>query len=154
MMPDGSMIEDSLSYHRFVLEMLIVRTLLGNAPDDVLKALRGASRHLAAIGVFDGDVPQYGDWDEGRVLATSGDPLDVAGSAALGLVLSGESVPPDGDFDELAWYAPAGASASDAIAPTSGSTSSAVSGGIAYVRRGPWRIWFKAGGGLPTGTPI
>ena len=31
MRPDGSMIEDSLSYHRFVLEMLIVRVLLGDA---------------------------------------------------------------------------------------------------------------------------
>jgi Heparinase II/III-like protein/Heparinase II/III N-terminus len=145
MRTDGSMIEDSLSYHRFVLEMLVVRTLLGDAPDEVVLALRGASRHLAAIGVFQGDVPQYGDWDEGRVLATSSDPLAVTGSAALGLVLTGDPVPLDADFDELAWYAPARTGASDVIASTSGSTTTAVSGGMAYTRRGPWRVWFKVG---------
>ena len=41
MRPDGSMIEDSLSYHRFVLEMLIVRTLLGGESDRVRVALPG-----------------------------------------------------------------------------------------------------------------
>lgn len=145
MRPDGSMIEDSLSYHRFVLEMLVVRTLLGDAPDEVFTALRAASRHLAAIGVFDGEVPQYGDWDEGRVLASSGDPLDVAGSAALGLILTGDPLPLNRNHDELCWYAPDPASASAGKA--SGKAPLAVSGGIAYVRRGPWRIWFKVGAG-------
>jgi hypothetical protein len=147
MRADGSMIEDSLSYHRFVLEMLIVRTLLGDAPKNVLVALRGASRHLASIGVFDGEMPQYGDWDEGRVLASSGDPVDVAGSAALGLTLVGEPVPlSHQDLDELAWYAPPGAGTGIALSePTS--RHAAVSGGIAYVRRGPWRVWFKVGAG-------
>ncbi|MBY8874831.1 heparinase II/III-family protein [Micromonospora sp. PLK6-60] len=148
MAPDGRMIEDSLSYHRFVLEMLIVRVLLGGAPSGVRRDLHAASLHLARLGVFDGDVPQYGDWDEGRVLASSGDPLDVAGSVALGLVLSGEHVPARwyADFDELAWYAPA--------PPPEGDVTSAVrtppvttSGGIARVERGPWRVWFKVDGG-------
>lgn len=154
MQPDGSMIEDSLSYHRFVLEMLIVRTLIGDAPDEVLTALGGASRHLAAIGVFDGEVPQYGDWDEGRVLASSGNPLDVAGSAMLGHALAGEAVPEElvDGCDELAWYAPpsvvvkyTGRAASSAPRPV------AVSGGIAYAQRGPWRVWFKVGAGRSHG---
>jgi hypothetical protein len=63
--------------------MLIIRTLLGDASKEVLDALRGASRHLATIGVFDGEVPQYGDWDEGRVLATSGDLLLSPGRRPL-----------------------------------------------------------------------
>ncbi|MEV1328685.1 heparinase II/III family protein [Micromonospora costi] len=153
MAPDGRMVEDSLSYHRFVLEMLIVRVLLGGAPSSVPVDLRAASLHLARLGVFDGDIPQYGDWDEGRVLASSGDPLDVAGSVALGLALSGERLPTAwyADFDELAWYAPTpsleappGALASVARSPRSGATTS---GGIALIDRGPWRVWFKVDSG-------
>ncbi|MFD6754209.1 heparinase II/III domain-containing protein [Micromonospora gifhornensis] len=166
--PDGRMIEDSLSYHRFVLEMLIVRVLLGNAPAQLRRDLHSASLHLARLGVFDGDLPQYGDWDEGRVLASSGDPLDVAGSVALGLVLSGEQVPAQwyAEYDELAWYAP---TAPEATAPTTstraadrpgtsaaadhggrsavGRPGAVVSGGIGYVSRGPWQVWFKVAGG-------
>ncbi|WP_410812007.1 heparinase II/III family protein [Micromonospora sp. 067-2] len=152
MAPDGRMIEDSLSYHRFVLEMLVIRVLLGDAPTAVHRDLHAASLHLARLGVFDGDIPQYGDWDEGRVLASSGDPLDVAGSTALGLALCGERLPTQwySAFDELAWYAPTpaweatpdGAAASNRVryAPST-------SGGIAPVERGPWRVWFKVDGG-------
>ncbi|MFF4878503.1 heparinase II/III family protein [Micromonospora sp. NPDC000668] len=150
--PDGRMIEDSLSYHRFVLEMLIVRVLLGAAPSDVHRDLHAASLHLARLGVFDGDIPQYGDWDEGRVLASSGDPLDVAGSTALGLALCGERLPAGwyADFDELAWYAP-----TPTREPTPDRTAAigharsgpSVSGGIALVDRGPWQVWFKVDGG-------
>ncbi|MET0417393.1 MAG: hypothetical protein ABW022_15385, partial [Actinoplanes sp.] len=150
--PDGRMIEDSLSYHRFVLEMLVVRMLLGGAPPGVHRDLRAASLHLARLGVFDGDVPQYGDWDEGRVLASSGDPLDVAGSAALGLALCGERLPARwyADFDELAWYTPTpGPEATpEESAPAVRTRSAATtSGGIALVDRGPWRVWFKVDGG-------
>ncbi|MFF0152243.1 heparinase II/III family protein [Micromonospora sp. NPDC005203] len=149
---DGRMIEDSLSYHRFVLEMLIVRVLLGGAPPSVRRDLHAASLHLARLGVFDGDVPQYGDWDEGRVLASSGDPLDVAGSAALGLALCGERLPARwyADFDELAWYAPPPgpeASAEEFGATTRQRSTATTSGGIARVDRGPWRVWFKVDGG-------
>lgn len=145
MRTDGSMIEDSLSYHRFVLEMLAARMLLGGAPAQVATALRAGTNHLVRLGVFDGQMPQYGDWDEGRVLASSGDPLDVAGSAALGLALSGGRVSPDwlDRFDELAWYAPLDLARGEReLAPT---RVTSVSGGIAHVSRGPWRVWFKAG---------
>jgi hypothetical protein len=150
--PDGSMIEDSLSYHRFVLEMLAVRVLLGDAPAPVRRALHAASTHLRELGVFEGEVPQYGDWDEGRVLASSGDPLDVAGSAALGLVLSGETVPAAwfAEYDELAWYAPfEPAGQPEQPEPPRATTRSSVrsSGGTAYVQSGPWRVWFKVGAG-------
>ncbi|MFC0003686.1 heparinase II/III domain-containing protein [Micromonospora siamensis] len=145
---DGRMIEDSLSYHRFVLEMLIVRVLLGEAPAGVRHDLHAASRHLIRLGVFDGEIPQYGDWDEGRVLASSGDPLDVAGSVALGLVLCGDRVPTRwyADFDELAWYAPEPPEAGD-LAPTVRTPAVTASGGIARVKRGPWRVWFKVDAG-------
>lgn len=143
--PDGSMIEDSLSYHRFVVEMLAARVLLGEAPDEVRHALRATSQYLRSLGVFEGEVPQYGDWDEGRVLASSGNPLDVAGSAALGLVLSGEQVPPAwyAEYDELAWYAPE----RPVERPTAPLPAAPTPRGIAYVNRGPWRVWFKVDGG-------
>lgn len=150
--PDGRMVEDSLSYHRFVLEMLIVRVMLGNAPADVRRGLYAASLHLARLGVFDGDIPQYGDWDEGRVLASSGDALDVAGSVALGLVLAGERVPQRwyADFDELAWYAPSpgdGVTSARDASMIHCQPATTASGGIARVRRGPWRLWFKVDAG-------
>jgi hypothetical protein len=149
MRPDGSMIEDSLSYHRFVLEMLVVRVLLGDAPPAVVTALRGAGEHLRVLQASDGAVPQFGDWDEGRVLASSGDALDVAGSAALARALTGGEVSAeDWDrFDELAWYAPRRlASASSVPVSREGS-----SGGITRVERGPWRVWFKVDAGASHG---
>lgn len=161
MRPDGSMVEDSVSYHRFVLEMLIVRDLIGDAPPAVKRAMNLAAHHLQRIGVFDGTIPQYGDWDEGRVLASSGEAIDVAGSTALALALSSTALP-DGtanNYDELAWYLPdsktrrAELSAPDSVASALPSpkahatTHIATSGGIAYVRRGSWTAWFKVGSG-------
>ena len=35
------MIEDSLSYHRFVMEMLVVKQLLGDTSGEVSSALAG-----------------------------------------------------------------------------------------------------------------
>ena len=144
--PDGSMIEDSLSYHRFVLEMLAVRVLLGDASHETRQSLKVASEHLRSIGVFDGKVPQYGDWDEGRVLASSGDASDVAGSTALGLALVGYPVHEQWleRYDELAWYAPEQSLPSQPLPPT---RSVSRSGGIVHVNRGPWDVWFKVGGG-------
>lgn len=145
MMPDGSMIEDSLSYHRFVLEMFIVRVLVGDAPREVRQAMKSAARHLVRLGVLDGAVPQYGDWDEGRVLSDSAPAGDVAGAALLGLHLSGEQVPSDAwdRYDELAWYAD----------PTSGELGDVAvehpagavweSGHFSGVAKGPWRVWLK-----------
>lgn len=158
MRPDGSMVEDSLSYHRFVLEMLIVRHMLGGAPPAVETAMGAAATHLQRIGVLDGPVPQYGDWDEGRVLASSGDPLDVAGSTALALALSGRtdaaSLTPE--YDELAWYGTAldtriaerpSTGARSALSDGASGVHVATSGGIAHVVRGPWNVWLKAGAG-------
>ena len=71
---DGSMIEDSLSYHRFVLEMLVVKKLLGDESPRLTRALRTAGEHLERLGALGGELPPWGDWDEGRVLASSGDP--------------------------------------------------------------------------------
>lgn len=145
---DGSMIEDSLSYHRFVLEMLIIRVLLGGAPVSVAHALREASLYLQKLGAFQGDLPQFGDWDEGRVLASSGNALDVAGSVATGLALSGEMVPPRSLelYDEYAWYV---GSTNVSFGPphVERSDLATVTGGIARAERGPWRLWFKVGSG-------
>lgn len=146
MRPDGSMIEDSLSYHRFVLEMLIVRVLVGGAHADVVKAMAEASSHLRTLGVFDGEVPQFGDWDEGRVLADSAPAGSVAGSAWLGLALGGEKPPTAmwGQHDELAWYAAQVAGGGEPL-PTAGQV--AQGGGFTRVRQGPWSVWFKTGSG-------
>lgn len=142
MLSDGSMIEDSLSYHRFVLEMFIVRVLIGDAPSQVAEAMRGASDHLVAIGALAGPVPQYGDWDEGRVLADSSPAGDVAGAALLGRHLSGEAAPAQARerHDELAWYAE-----SQPAADIEGNPSPATwaSGHFSGAHHGPWRVWLK-----------
>jgi Heparinase II/III-like protein len=143
MRPDGSMIEDSLSYHRFVLEMLVIKRLLGDESPDLARALRTGGQHLERLGAFGGELPQWGDWDEGRVLASSGDPCDFAGSAALALALTGTA--PDADafqrYDEIAWYAPKPVPGRHRRQPPSPS----VSGGLAYVSQGDWKVWFKCG---------
>lgn len=151
MRPDGSMIEDSVSYHRFVLEMLAVKHLLGDRSPATVTALGGAARHLRRMGVLDGPIPQWGDWDEGRVLASSGDALDLAGSTALGLVLTEPSADPRwwSEFDEVAWYAPPaepGAGTTTSTAEPSG-VAVVVSGGIAYATAGCWDVWLKGGTG-------
>lgn len=142
MLPDGSMIEDSLSYHRFVLEMFIVRVLVGDAPDSVARAMSTAAEHLATLGVLDGDVPQYGDWDEGRVLADSAPPGDVAGAALLARHLAGRSTPASAweDYDELAWYAAASSTAEPESTRPDGLWTS---GHFSGARRGPWAVWLK-----------
>lgn len=149
MRPDGSMIEDSVSYHRFVLEMLAIKHLLGDRLPGTTGALRGAARHLHRLGALDGPVPQWGDWDEGRVLASSGDPLDLAGSTALGLALSGEPADPRwwSDHDEVAWYAPPGGSGPRPTGGAQPAPAVTVSGGIARVRAGDWSVWLKCGTG-------
>jgi hypothetical protein len=91
-------------------------------------------------------VPQFGDWDEGRVLADSAAAGSVAGSTWLGLALSGETPPASAweQYDELAWYAAprgSGVEATPEIATIS------VSGGFTRVRQGPWHVWFKSGSG-------
>lgn len=142
MRPDGSMIEDSLSYHRFVLEMLIVRVLIGDAPAQVVSAMRGAAQHLVNLGVLDGPVPQYGDWDEGRVLTDSAEAGSVAGAALLGRHLAGEPVDTGAwdDLDELAWYAEPPAGEGGAITTHDGPWASGHFSGAVH---GDWRVWLK-----------
>ncbi len=89
------MVEDSVSYHRFVLEMLITRHLLGASPSLVDRQMVSAAQFLSRLGVNAGYIPQYGDWDEGRVLTTAGDPTGLAGSVALALALGGTGSPED-----------------------------------------------------------
>lgn len=145
MLSDGSMIEDSLSYHRFVLEMLAVRVLVSDAPAPVATAMQRAAQHLRAIGALDGLVPQYGDWDEGRVLADSRPAGDVGGAAHLAMHLTGQPAPPRAwiTYDELAWYAvPQTARPISTIRRSSTWASGHFSGG----EHGPWRVWLKRAG--------
>lgn len=158
---DGSMIEDSLSYHRFVLEILAVRMLVDpTAP--VRDALVRAAQFLSRFGVFDGPVPQFGDWDEGRLLVraadlsatagsaggASGDSIDasVAGSVAAALALGGSGAPRSwrAEYDECAWYVGPGIPVAPEPAEVDGND---VGGGIARARRGLWTTWLKVGSG-------
>lgn len=146
MRPDGSMIEDSLSYHRFVLEMLVVKLLLGDDSSALRDALAAASTHLVELGATEGSIPQWGDWDEGRVLASSGDPVDVAGSVLLGLTLTARGGL--SDLDEVAWYAGrAGLPDPTQVRPASDRAVVRASGGQTHVRIGDWAVWFKCGTG-------
>lgn len=144
MRPDGSMIEDSLSYHRFVLEMFIVRVLLGDAPEQTRQAMVDAAEHLVALGVLEGDVPQYGDWDEGRVLADSNPAGDVAGAVHLVHALSGRTLPASAAdaYDEVAWYAdaPGLTRETDGIRPNAPIST----GDFITTRHGNWSVWLKA----------
>ncbi len=147
MRPDGSMIEDSLSYHRFVLEMLAVRVLIGGADQRVEAALESASQHLHSLGALDGPVPQYGDWDEGRVLADSRPAGSVTGSALAGLALSGWRIESQQwvNHDELAWYVDA--SRQDVGTPLPPMAQAREAGYFHVMSHGPWRVWFKTGSG-------
>ena len=144
--PDGSMVEDSVSYHRFVLELLCRRALLGDAPARVLAAMLRAARFLDRFGVGDGPVPHHGDWDEGRALTASGDPLALLGSARLALALCGTGAPAAwrDEHDEVAWYAQEGDPATGDRVERDGH---AIGGGVTRVARGPLTVWLKAGGG-------
>src|SRR3546814_18889439 len=106
---DGSMTEDSVSYHRFVMEMLVVKTLLGDESEATKTDLAGSARHLVKLGVLEGEIPQWGDWDEGRVLASSGSARDLTGSTARALSISGEARENGWPkaFAEVGWHAQA-----------------------------------------------
>jgi len=142
---DGSMIEDSLSYHRFVLEMLVVERLLDRTGPP-RPALAASAQYLARLGVLEGPVPQYGDWDEGRVLVSAQDPADLAGSVRCALALAGSGAPPAwrGAHDECAWYAADGVPVEPEPAERDGHD---IGGGIARAARGDIVAWLKAGSG-------
>ena len=144
--PDGSMVEDSVSYHRFVIELLCRRVLVGDPTPSVTAALHRSARFLQRLGVHDGPVPHHGDWDEGRALATSSDPLELGGSALLGLALCGTGAHEvwRDEHDELAWYSPTGNPAAGEPAEHDGHS---IGGGIARAVRGDLTVWCKGGGG-------
>lgn len=141
---DGSMLEDSISYHRFSLEMLAVRALLPRAAGDLKEALARAGQFMFRLGVADGPVPQYGDWDEGRVLAVSTDKCELLGSARLALALAGTGAPRQwhDEHDEVAWYAPIGDPVPPQPAEADGHD---IGGGIGRAARGDFTVWLKAG---------
>jgi hypothetical protein len=143
---DGSMSEDSLSYHRFVMELLAVRVLIGDPPPVVVQRLGLAARFLCRLGGLDGPVPQYGDWDEARALTSTNDPHDLAGSIRLALALAGRGAPPAwrDEHDEAAWYARPGDAAVPDPAQEAGHD---IGGGMARAAMGPFTVWLKAGGG-------
>jgi hypothetical protein len=142
---DGSMVEDSLSYHRFVLEMLVVHAMLARHTEPH-PAMVSSAQMLARLGALEGPVPQYGDWDEGRVLVSTQDPLTVAGSvrAALGAGGSGATAEWREAHDECAWYVGSG----DPVTPEPGERDGHdAGGGIARAQRGCFTVWLKAGSG-------
>lgn len=143
---DGSMIEDSLSYHRFVLEMLATRVALGGTPKPVGEALVSGARFLARLGVSDASVPQYGDWDEGRVLTSSNQAPDLFGTVRLAASLRGSGARPEWrrEHDVVAWHAAEGLPAALDDAVADGGT---VGGGIARAVSGNLKVWLKAGSG-------
>lgn len=147
MRDDGSMIEDSLSYHRFVMEMLIVRVLLGQAAPQVHDALKGAAHHLQRLGVLCGDVPQYGDWDEGRVLADSQPAGSVAGSTWAALGLSGYDLPVHAwdEYDEVAWYVDPETNGTGTPLPSLAPARRA--GDFRVLEHEDLRVWVKSGTG-------
>ena len=146
---DGTFIEDSLSYHRFVLDLLSARATLDPVSPSVTSALRDGAQFLCRLGVLDGPVPQYGDWDEGRALITSGDPCALAGSVAAALSLGGDGARRDWleQHDEVAWYCGPGTAVSPEDAARDGRD---IGGGWSrYASHdGGTRVWLKA----PAGT--
>jgi hypothetical protein len=146
MRADGSMIEDSVSYHRFVLEMLITRVLMGGAAPEVDRDMVAAAQFLCRLGALNGSVPQYGDWDEGRVLTSTGDPADLAGSVFLALGLGGSGAEPANrnGHDEVAWHVAEGTPLEPETAERDGADLGA---GIARIERGTTSVWLKMGGG-------
>ena len=142
---DGSMIEDSLSYHRFVLEMLVRRVQLGGPVPAARDAMLGAAQYLARLGALEGPLPQYGDWDEGRVLAVAPGDQSVAGAVRLALAVGGEGAPEEwrSEHDECAWYVATGIPAGEDAAVTDGAV---VGGGFSRASVAETTVWLKWGG--------
>jgi hypothetical protein len=145
--PQGTFIEDSVSYHRFVLELLAARVVLGGAAPEVSEALADGAQFLCRLGALVGPVPQYGDWDEGRALITAADPCGLAGSVLACLALAGGGAPPEWleMHDEVAWYCRSGAPVEPQPAESGGAH---VGGGVARVEYDSSVLWLK----VPAGT--
>jgi hypothetical protein len=146
---DGSTIDESLSYQRFVMEMAITRALLDDRPDAALVSqLTRSANYLARLGVLDGPVPAYGDWDEGRVLVVSPetsdrDAGDLSGTVLAALAVAGSGGDPTARerYDEVGWYAAPGTP----LRPDEAVTAGQVGGGIARVRGAGFTVWLRGG---------
>jgi hypothetical protein len=105
-----------------------------------------AAQFLARLGALEGPVPQYGDWDEGRVFAAAEDPTDVAGSVRLALALAGNGAPVGwrDAHDEVAWFAGEGTPVPPEPAGTGGRD---IGAGIGRVTERPFTVWLKGGSG-------
>jgi hypothetical protein len=103
-----------------------------------------AAQFLCRLGALDGELPQYGDWDEGRVLASSGDRSDVGGSVRLALSLAGTGAAAGwrSAYDECAWHARAGEPVVADPARVRGQTAGAHFG---RAQVGPFTVWLKLG---------
>lgn len=71
-LPDGANYEDSLSYHRLSLEIVLSSVLLlglnsVDMPQKAAKRLEKACEYAAAYTKPDGNAPQLGDSDDGRL---------------------------------------------------------------------------------------
>jgi len=143
---DGSTIEESLSYHRFVLELLALRVLAGGAPPEVRKAVGRLARSLCRLGVLEGETPQHAAWVVGRAITAEGDVHDLAGSARLGLALAGEGAPPAwrAQHDEVAWHAGDGTPLAPELPEVDGWD---LGGGITRTSVGEWTVWQRASAG-------
>lgn len=119
---DGSSLEDSLGYRSFVLEMLAVRSLLGDAPPEVADAIERGGRHLQRLGVGYGPVPRFGDWDGGTALFTGRQLPPPESAADLARRLTGANAHPVADGSDAG-------------------------GGLGRVARGPFTVWLKASSG-------
>ena len=110
------------------------------------EAMVAAAQFLCRLGVLDGPVPQYGDWDEGRVLTSTSDAHDLAGSvvAALGLAGSGATAEQRSRYDEAAWYTREGTPVEAESAETIGRD---IGGGIARIASSDTVAWLKMGSG-------
>ena len=144
---DGAMTEDSVSYHRFVMEMLATRLVVGPPSEVISERLGAAAGFLTELGALEGPVPQYGDWDEGRVLVGTAGATDLTGSVRLASSLAGTGAPEAwrSEFDEVAWYAQRGTPA-DPPAP-----SSIVADRFARATVGSWSVWLKGSSGASHG---
>ena len=122
---DGASIEDSLGYRGFVMELLAARIALGDAPDEIYRAVESAAAHFERAGVGAGPVPRFGDWDGGTALAVSpaGGPPSASLEAARRIIGVGHRRP----------------------AVTDGSDAG---GGLGRISRDPWTVYLKAGGGV------
>jgi hypothetical protein len=140
---DGSSVEESLSYHRFVVELLVRHLLLTGeaAATPVRAALARATAFLTTLGVLDGPVPQFGDWDAARALVSVGDPADLRGTVAAALAVLGDGARPEERcaHDEAAWYTAEG-TPRPATPPRRASTA----GGMARVVEGPCTVFVRS----------